>query len=226
MLWVAQFTLLANVLNSNRISLVQRRTGASAEKRGIHIGDGVLPLLAPGIKEKNLRKAACPQRKPSRIAVYPGTGTEVSTVERYLAFVGAKSKAEGSPDVVLEALTEKENVRSPETVILVARERGRAVDIPASESRLKIERHHVAVLRERRGKEEAEAEAALQIPGDRSARGIVFFICLIAILDLPRLTERATGKIARSIKGTFIRAVRVTWKVEARCRTIERKVMP
>ena len=58
----AQFTLLANVLNSNRISLVQRRTGASAEKRGIHIGDGVLSLLAPGIKEKN--EADMRERRP------------------------------------------------------------------------------------------------------------------------------------------------------------------
>src|SRR5207249_9981717 len=115
---------------------------ATTKQRWIYVRDGVRGFMsAPGEQQEDLRETAGTEGQASGKAVHPGIRTEIAANQGHLAFVGHERNTQRQiPNGMLEALTEQHDIGCTKAEVLIAAQRGIAVDICSTKCWLKVDR--------------------------------------------------------------------------------------
>src|ERR1700716_4251432 len=100
-----------------------------------------MTFATPREGEIDQRKAARTKRQPDRIAVNEVAETERSALLRDLALLGEHVHTDRSPNGMLNALLQRDEVRPAKSIVGVAAQQPLAVDVGSAERRLKVKRH-------------------------------------------------------------------------------------
>src|SRR3954468_1776520 len=130
-------------------------------------------LATPGKHHLNHWEAAGAQRQSRGETVAEVTESKVAARHSHSALICHELQSERSPDGVLEALLQQQEIRRAKPVVLIAAERQIAVDALPAQGLLKIERHRAACRVHGLGQEKPESNRSIQVPRAGNIRALL-----------------------------------------------------
>src|SRR5439155_9368084 len=89
---------------------------------------------------------------------------QITACERNPALVRHQLQPERPPDGMLETLLQQEKIRRAKTIVTIAAQRERAIDVLPAKRLLKIKRHGARSRIDGLGKEQSHPHRAVQVP--------------------------------------------------------------
>jgi hypothetical protein len=142
-------------------------TCGAAEERGVDVGSGVRAFsAAPGVDEGEDGESSGVDGEAGAEAVAEVVDADVAAAESDFCFVGGEERADGEfAERVLDGATEEEQVGAAETVVGIAGQDGRAVEIGAANGGHEVEGDLASFPCEGLRDEGAEIDGAFELAG-------------------------------------------------------------
>ena len=103
-----------------------------------------MTAAAPRERQVHQREPACAQRQTNGDAVAELARSQTDAFRGDLPLLEQQIGPDRSPDRVLNALLQREEIRPAELVVVVRAEEALAIDVGAAQRRLKVKRHLAA----------------------------------------------------------------------------------